>query len=174
MRSLLLAATLVILSACKPSTDVVNEPLMRSGQEVSALDGDTVILDGLLVRLADVDAPELGPWAKCWAEAALAGHARLEAQTLLTDAAIKGDRWKVILVSHADPDGRVRARVISEKGSDLSDSLVVSGYAARTSGTWDWCGTDADLHSPTQDEPIPKGPNLWWPSNHMFDRRAGD
>ncbi|HRO33662.1 MAG TPA: hypothetical protein PLQ03_09660 [Brevundimonas sp.] len=174
MRSLLLVIALVALSACEAPNDVVNEPLMRSSQKVSVLDGDTVIVDGVLVRLADVDAPELGPWAKCWAEAALAGHARLEAQTLLLDGVVRGDRWKVVPISTADDDGRVRGRIISEDGRDLSDSLVVSGYAARTSGTWDWCGIDADLHSPTQEEPAPKGPNLWWPSNHMFDRRAGD
>lgn len=176
MRSLLIAMAFLALNACKAPNDVVNEPLMRSAQEISVLDGDTVIVDGVLIRLADVDAPELGPWAKCWAEAALAGHARIEAQTLLKDAAMRGDRWKVVSASEADADadGRVRARVLSERGEDLSDSLVVSGFAAKTTGRWDWCGLDADLHNPMQDEPTPHGPNLWWPTNHMFDRRAGD
>jgi len=64
--------------------------------------------------------------------------------------------------------------VRGEDGEELADILEVNGYAARTTTRWDWCGDDANLHDPDQDEPEPHGPNLWWPSGHVFDARASD
>lgn len=135
------------------------------------LDGDTVVTHGVAVRLRGFDAPELGPWARCWAEAALAGHAREELQRSLGETE-RG--WR--LVDHSAPDARGRrtARLVDREGYDISDELVVAGAAAMTDARWDWCGGDANLHHVLQDEPPPHGPNLWWPSGPMFDPRAAD
>ena len=39
----------------------------------AVLDGDTIIDRGRSIHIEGLDAPELGPWAHCWSEAALAG-----------------------------------------------------------------------------------------------------
>ena len=155
----------VIASSCSSSAQA-------PAQQYVVLDGDTVVVDGLPLRVAGIDAPELGPWARCWAEAALAGHARENLQRLLTDT--NGRGWQVRDVSAADARGRRTARLVDREGYDITDEMVVHGYAARTSGRWDWCGRDANLHQVLQDEPPPHGPSLWWPTGDMFDGRAAD
>ncbi|HET9638489.1 MAG TPA: hypothetical protein VFP12_04705 [Allosphingosinicella sp.] len=141
-------------------------------RDIRVLDGDTLLFDGALVRVAGIDAPELGPWAKCWAEAALAGHSKDYLERELYDRDRGG--WSLAGVSAPDSAGRRTARLVREDGEDMSDLMVVYGYAARTTQRWDWCGNNANLHQPLEDEPPPHGPNLWWPTAHMFDARAAD
>ncbi|HEX6376303.1 MAG TPA: hypothetical protein VFZ91_11350 [Allosphingosinicella sp.] len=162
--------TLLALSLCSATAASV-DPAPR--QDFRVLDGDTLLLDGKPIRIAGIDAPELGPWAKCWAEAALAGHAReyLEREFY---AGLEQGGWSPAGASAPDAQGRRTARLVRGDGEELADLMVIYGYAARTTGRWDWCGKDADLHQPLQDEPPPHGPNLWWPSAHMFDARAAD
>ena len=163
-------ALLVLASSPAASGETQTAPrgLLRNDDRV--LDGDTLLIGGNPVRIAGIDAPELGPWARCWAEAALAGHARQEVERLLAE----GD-WRLADMSAPDAGGRRSARVVrGSDGEDLADDLIVSGYAARTTGRWDWCGGDASLHDPRDNEPPPHGPNLWWPSGRMFDPRAAD
>lgn len=139
----------------------------RNGREV--LDGDTLLVGNQPIKVAGVDAPELGPWARCWAEAALAGHAKNYVESVLSD----GD-WRLVGTA-TSANGTRTARVIrSRDGEDLSDLLVVYGYAARTTARWDWCGEDANLHQVLEEESPPHGPNLWWPTGHVFDARASD
>lgn len=142
-------------------------------QDFQVLDGDTLLFGGALVRVAGIDAPELGPWAKCWAEAALAGHSKDHLERELFDGRQYGG-WSLAGASAPDSAGRRTARLVRKDGEDMSDLMAVHGYAARTTERWDWCGKDADLHQPTVDEPPPYGPNLWWPTAHMFDARAAD
>jgi endonuclease YncB( thermonuclease family) len=130
------------------------------------------VVDGQLVRLAGVDTPELGPWAKCWAEAAMGGHARDEVARQLASR-FQGRPWKLAVVGR-DGEGRALATFTRNDGEDLADVLVVDGYAARTTGRWDWCGTNANLHDTLEGEPAPHGPTLWWPSGQVYDPRAGD
>ncbi len=136
------------------------------------LDGDTVVVDGSAFRIAGIDAPELGPWAKCWAEAALAGHARDSLERLLGDTDGRG--WQLRDVSAPDAEGKRTARVVDREGYDITDDMVVYGYAASTTGKWDWCGENADLRQVLDGDQPPHGPNLWWPTAHMFDPRAAD
>ncbi|HEU0100645.1 MAG TPA: hypothetical protein VFQ67_17940 [Allosphingosinicella sp.] len=140
--------------------------------DIRVLDGDTLLFGGTLVRLAGIDAPELGPWAKCWAEAALAGHSRayLEAELHRRD---HGD-WSLSGASAPDPAGRRVAGLVRKDGEDMADLMVVYGYAARTTGKWDWCGRGPGLRQPLEDDPPPHGPGLWWPTAHMYDARAAD
>lgn len=139
-------------------------------QDIKVLDGDSLVFEGQWIRVRGIDAPELGPWAKCWAEAGLGGASR---DTLERAIYSKGP-WLLVQPGQADERGMVVAGLVSEDGEDLAGYMGVHGYAANTDGKWDWCGLDADLHSPSQDDPRPHGPNLWWPTNHMFDERAGD
>jgi endonuclease YncB( thermonuclease family) len=163
-----LALALLVLSSAADATSEVQRHFLAGRDTV--LDGDTLLIDGHPVRIAEIDAPELGPWARCWAEAALAGHAKHEVERLLAEG-----EWRLVDVGAPDAGGRRSARVVGAGSSgDLADNLVVGGFAARTTGRWDWCGRNANLHDPRDDEPVPHGPDLWWPSGHMFDPRADD
>jgi endonuclease YncB( thermonuclease family) len=163
------AIAALLLVGCQPSDDrIVSAPR----QKIEVLDGDTLIFEGQVLRIRGIDAPEVGPWAKCWAEAALGGASRNELESLL-----KGQRdktWKLSNPSQPDARGSITANLVTDRGDDVSDSMIVYGYAAKTDGTWNWCGTDQSLHDPLQNEPSPHGPNLWWPSGQMFDKRAAD
>jgi endonuclease YncB( thermonuclease family) len=137
---------------------------------MAVLDGDTVVVDGSAFHVAGIDAPELGPWAKCWAEAALAGHARDNLQRVLVDS--EGRGWQLRDPSAADAHGIRTARLVDREGYDIVDGMVVGGYAASTSGRWDWCGEKPRVV--LVEEQPPYGPSLWWPTAHMFDPRAAD
>jgi endonuclease YncB( thermonuclease family) len=139
---------------------------------LGVLDGDTVVVDGSAFHVAGIDAPELGPWAKCWGEAALAGHARDQLQRLLGDTDERG--WQLRDVSAPDAQGKRTARIVDRAGYDINDDMVVYGYAASTSGRWDWCGGNAGLRQVLDGDQPPHGPGLWWPTAHMFDPRAAD
>jgi endonuclease YncB( thermonuclease family) len=159
----LLASAMVSTSASQSQS---------ASHRMAVLDGDTVVVDGSAFHVAGIDAPELGPWAKCWAEAALAGHARENLQRLLGDTERRG--WQLRDVSAPDANGKRTARLVDQEGYDVTDDMVVYGYAASTSGSWDWCGGNAGLRQVLDGDQPPHGPNLWWPTAHMFDPRAAD
>jgi endonuclease YncB( thermonuclease family) len=132
------------------------------------LDGDTVVKNGVAFHLLGMDAPELGPWANCWAEAALAGHARRELESLLLQG-----KWKV--VESREPDHSVGSvELVRDDGETVRDLMVVGGYAAQTAGHWEWCKSNVGMRQVLDGEPAPHGPSLWWPSGPVFDRRASD
>lgn len=181
-RSIVTISALLLISLTANACRFIQVPQQR----FVVLDGDTVVVDGSAFRVAGIDAPELGPWAKCWAEAALAGVARENLQRLLADTNRRGwsleewfedapnRGWQLRDVSKADALGRKTARLIDRDGYDIIDDMIVYGYAARTTGRWNWCGQEANLHDLLEDERPPHGPNLWWPTAHMFDARAAD
>jgi endonuclease YncB( thermonuclease family) len=163
----------MLTSAIRALALAILAPL-AAGPSVSALptwalDGDTIVVGGAAVHIAGIDAPELGPWARCWAEAALAGHART-----YVEATLFRKSWRAVEVEPARADGPSKVRMVSGDGDDLADLMVVGGYAARTGGRWDWCGANANLHNPLEGEAVPHGPNLWWPTNDVYDPRAHD
>ncbi|MFN3583256.1 thermonuclease family protein [Phenylobacterium sp.] len=170
VRSVLAILASIALSACEPRDVVPGFP--KSKHDIKVLDGDTLIFDGRLVRVAGIDAPELGPWAKCWAEAAVGGVSKHALEAAVSAPGARN--WELRSVTGPDQQGRVRATLVSDEGEDLADHMVVYGYAAKTTGRWNRCGPDANLHQPLEGEPEPRGPSLWWPSNRMFDARAGD
>lgn len=136
------------------------------------LDGDTIVYQGRAIHIRGLDAPELGPWAKCWAEAALAGHARDHLQSLLADNKERG--WRLSDLSPPDEGGHRSARIVDRQGFDIVEDMTVYGYAASTIGKWDWCIKDAGLRQVLDGEEPPHGPSLWWPTGQMFDPRASD
>lgn len=171
MRFDLMAIAVFALAQCSAPTNTSIGRFDR--QDIKVLDGDTVIFQGQHIRVLGIDAPELGPWAKCWAEAALAGHSKTALEDMLINNPEAG-QWKLADISEQPNRKLIVANLIREDGEDVADSMVVYGSAAKTTGRWDWCGANADLHSVSEDEPEPYGPNLWWPTGPMFDERAAD
>ena len=133
------------------------------------LDGDTIVDRGRAIHIAGIDAPELGPWAQCWAEAALAGFSKDRLEISLT----KNRGWHIVDLKKGS-DGRLTGRILDKDGYDIADDMHVDGGAALTSGHWDWCKTDPKMHNPEEGERSPIGPQLWWPSGLVFDKRAAD
>jgi endonuclease YncB( thermonuclease family) len=162
-------ALLLVLLCAGTGASVTPE----SAQGFRVLDGDTLLIGDAPVRVAGIDAPELGPWAECWAEAALAGHSKDHLERELHEGRERGG-WSLADASAPDSKGRRTARLVRGDGEDIADLMVVYGYAAHTTERWDWCGKDAALHQPLEGEPPPYGPNLWWPTAHMYDERAAD
>lgn len=157
--------TLALAAACHP-TDVITA---RPHQDIEVLDGDTLIFEGKWVRLRGIDTAELGPWANCWSEAALGGVSRSALEEMLWE----GGPWRLVAATPTGDEGMVVADVLNRAGDSLADTMHVNGYAAKTAGRWDWCGTKPEGPVLLGD-PEPHGPQTWWPSNHVFDPRAGD
>lgn len=137
-----------------------------------ALDGDTVIINGEAYNVAGIDAPELGPWAKCWAEAALAGDAKHFVESTLSQpgwriAGLGKNKQGIRTVQFAHKEGTYPGHP-----GDLADEMIVAGFAADTDGRWDWCGSGAKLEMLKDGTPRPHGPNLWWPAGRAYDPRA--
>lgn len=106
---------------------------------VRVIDGDTLEVRGEKVRISNIDAPELPPGAKCWAEGALAVQAAKRAQEFINVSdSLTLER------SGKDRYGRTLARVKLLRGDDLGEALIFSGLAAKWTGKrWDWCGAPA-------------------------------
>jgi hypothetical protein len=133
------------------------------------LDGDTIVDHERAIHISDLDAPELGPWAHCWAEAALAGVAKSQLETTLTE-----DRgWHLVDVRRTAAN-RYIGRVLDRAGVSIADDMSVFGGAARTAKLWNWCNPDPKMRSPSDGESLPHGPTLWWPTGAKYDPRAAD
>ena len=148
--------------------DVVSATEPRAPGFDKVLDGDTVVKDGVAYHVRGIDAAELGPWAKCWAEAALAGFSKDYLESTLSSST-----WTLV-DPRADKAGRMSARLLDAKGYDIADTMHVYGGAAETDQRWNWCGTDVPLHPTLADDKPPVGPELWWPSGDVLDPRADD
>jgi endonuclease YncB( thermonuclease family) len=144
----------------------VEEP--RSPPVDKVLDGDTVVRNGIALHVLGIDAPELGPWANCWAEAALAGHAKHRLESVLLQGT-----WKAIESDETD-HSLASVEFVRDDGETVRDLMVVYGYAAETAGRWEWCSSNSGMQQLRQGDPAPHGPNLWWPSGPVFDPRADD
>jgi endonuclease YncB( thermonuclease family) len=104
----------------------------------TAIDGDTVTIEGERIRIANIDTPEIHH-AQCDAERRLALVAKRRLESLLA-----GGR---IVITRGDPrDGRTRDRygrtlaTISVGGHDVGDVLVDEGLArAWTGRRAPWC-----------------------------------
>jgi len=99
------------------------------------VDGDTVWMDGIKIRVADIDAPETHP-PRCEQEADLGNRATLRLQELLNAGPVE-----TASIGNRDEDkyGR-KLRVLVRSGQSLGNILVSEGLAR----TWDggrhpWC-----------------------------------
>lgn len=98
------------------------------------VDGDTAWIDGVKVRVADIDAPETHP-PHCPSEARLGDAATVRLAELMN----AGPFEMTAVDRDADRYGR-KLRVLTRRGRSLGDQLVAQGLAR----TWDgrrhpWC-----------------------------------
>jgi len=99
------------------------------------IDGDTIRYEGVKIRLADIDTPEISA-PKCPYEADLGHKAKLRLLELLNAAPIE-----VVPTGGRDIDryGR-KPRLILQNGRSLGDILVTEGLARRWNGARrPWC-----------------------------------
>ena len=99
------------------------------------VDGDTIGLDGLKIRIADIDAPEISS-PRCDAEYTL----RIEARDRLVVLLNEGE-FALESIGNRDEDryGR-KLRVIVRGGRSLGDRLVAEGLARTWTGRREpWC-----------------------------------
>lgn len=125
-----------LASAAPPDTAQARFELCAPGPRVTCVvDGDTFWLDGLKIRIADINTPETSQPA-CAAEAELGRKAARRLVELLNAGPF------AIEVRGRATDRYGRAlRVITRKGSSLAEPLVAEGLAERWSGRrGDWCG----------------------------------
>lgn len=108
-------------------------------QSVRVIDGDTLELNGAVVRIANIDAPELFS-AKCAAELDLALAAKRRLAELLAAGKVtirRGDPRDGRLV---DRHGRTLALVFAG-GRDVGEALISERLARRWNGRRrPWCG----------------------------------
>jgi micrococcal nuclease len=94
-----------------------------SAAELRVIDGDTVVIDGVKIRIERIDTPET--WrARCAAELALGQKAKARLSELLAgrDISYEGkklDRW-----------GRTLGTVYAD-GEDVGEILIAEGLAVR-------------------------------------------
>lgn len=99
------------------------------------IDGDTFILEGVRIRIADIDAPEIHP-PRCAIEERLGIAARDRLHDLLNTG---GFRLHSIPGRDEDQFGR-KLRVVVRNGQSIGDHLVGEGLARTWSGRREpWC-----------------------------------
>jgi endonuclease YncB( thermonuclease family) len=126
----------------------VGFPLAAAGPEVSrsfglchtgggtncVVDGDTIWMDEVKIRIADIDAPETHP-SRCAEEARLGDAATLRLQALLNAGPVR------LAAADRDVDryGR-KLRIVMRGNVSLGDVLVREGLARRWTGRREpWC-----------------------------------
>jgi len=105
------------------------------GGSVRVIDGDTFDYDGMRVRVADIDTPEVH--GRCAYETELAARATRRMRALLAD----GPFELRPLASGRDEDryGR-KLRIVTRGGRSLGDQLVAEGLARTWTGRREpWC-----------------------------------
>jgi micrococcal nuclease len=99
------------------------------------VDGDTLWHEGLKIRVADIDAPEVGS-PKCSSEAALGARSTNRLLQLVNQGPFQILSWKG---RDEDRYGR-KLRVLVRNGRSLGDTLVAEGLARTWSGRRQpWC-----------------------------------
>jgi endonuclease YncB( thermonuclease family) len=123
-----------------PTSLVVDAPSVGSTSvagtaQVRVIDGDTFDYDGVRIRVADIDTPELR--GQCTYEIELAERATQRMRTLLAAAPFE---------LHSLPSGRDedrygrKLRIVTRDGRSLGDILVAEGLARTWSGRREpWC-----------------------------------
>ncbi|TKT57452.1 thermonuclease family protein [Agrobacterium sp. LC34] len=114
--------------------------LCDTGRRITCVvDGDTFWLDGVKIRIADIDAPEISQPA-CREERVAGEAAKLRLLQMLN----AGEFSLVSGVRDEDRYGR-KLRVVSRAGKSLGEQLVQEKLARRWgSPRIDWCGVKLD------------------------------
>ncbi len=99
------------------------------------VDGDTFVLDGKAIRVADIEVPAAGD-PKCRREAMLADKARSRLRELLSAGPLE------LVAASDDKDiyGR-KLRTVMRDGRSIGDAMIAEGLARRPGGSRQtWCG----------------------------------
>ncbi len=107
----------------------------RANQRNCVVDGDTIHFGGEIIRIADINTPEVHD-AKCDAERALGQRATQRLLVLLNEGP-----FEIEFVGRRDHDKYGRdLRIVSRNGRSLGDILVAEGLAERWTGAkGNWC-----------------------------------
>jgi len=110
--------------------------LCETGRRVHCVvDGDTLWSDGVKVRVADIDTPEVSE-PECASEAALGAKATVRLLQLVNAGEFQMRAWQG---RDEDRYGR-KLRVLIRGGKSLGDTLVSEGLARTWSGRrQSWC-----------------------------------
>ncbi|MBX3575347.1 MAG: thermonuclease family protein [Mesorhizobium sp.] len=106
----------------------------EGGGRNCVVDGDTFVLNGKAVRVADIDTPEAGN-PKCRREAELAEKATRRLRDLLNAGPLD------LVAQPRDEDiyGR-KLRTVMRDGRSIGDTLIAEGLARRWTGSKkSWC-----------------------------------
>lgn len=124
-----------------PPTKVLDEvsmqslPLCGNGARRSCVvDGDTFWLDGVKIRIADINTPEISD-PSCAAEAQLGRQAAHRLSQILSSGGFS------LAAADRDEDryGR-KLRVVMRDGQSIGDTLIAEGLAHRWEGRrLNWC-----------------------------------
>lgn len=99
------------------------------------IDGDTIRYDGIVIRLADIDTPEISS-PKCASELALGERAKHRLLDLLNAGS-----FEIAPAGSRDEDdyGR-KLRIVMRNGQSVGDTLIAEGLARRWDGARrSWC-----------------------------------
>jgi hypothetical protein len=106
-----------------------------------AFDGDTLLLEGQVVKIRGMDAPEVATNAACLAEAALGGLAQQYIAGELFN--VNGSSWRLKNVEQGS--GRVIGDLVRSDGESIVDLMTINGYGIATNERWDWCRRVSDF-----------------------------
>jgi micrococcal nuclease len=127
-----------VSAAASPSADTraVQFRICGSGPRITCVvDGDTIWFEGVKIRVADIDTPEVSR-PRCGSELVRGQDATRRLTALLNEGPfeIAREDWP-----DQDRYGR-KLRVLKRGGASLGETLVAEGLAVRWgSGRPDWC-----------------------------------
>lgn len=120
-----------------PATQIPrHSPTPRRLSQVYVVDGDTIHVDGVRVRIENIDAPEVAGGAQCTREAQLADKTTRRLRQLVGSGAVE-----LVPAGGRDEDryGRKLRRVLVD-GTDVGSILVREGLAKPWRGSKaSWC-----------------------------------
>lgn len=136
---ILMAALLALAAA---ACDREPDPPLASGptpplaaSRVWVLGGDSLIVDGQHIRLANAYAPQTIPDARCWSEALAAKFAIQQVKTMIASTRT----IQVEPTGERDQYNRA-VSIVRLDGLDLGDQLFHLGLAGQPGrGRFDWC-----------------------------------
>ncbi|HYC98501.1 thermonuclease family protein [Brevundimonas sp.] len=138
MRLALLPVLAVALAACQAQAVAPVPAANGPASIVRVIDGDTFVLDGETIRIANLDAPESGNGAECPAEAMLAVEATSALEEIARLWAVKAP---TVERQGRDRYGRTLARVSDPIHGDTGEAMIDKGWAVEWTGArFNWCG----------------------------------
>lgn len=123
-----------MIAALLAASSLLSAGAPYSPKTVTVVDGDTLKVDGVNVRISNFDTPERGNLAECDAERFLAVVASKRAEELVKTG-------KVVIVPEGREDRYKRPLVrVTVDGRDWGDILVGESLAVKWEGRrHDWC-----------------------------------